>query len=423
MLVSAVPLGAGIAGLSAGLGPQTAMAGLVTDQAGNPLAGVEVTASDGGAVRTGGDGKFPVDQDAVYTARKAGHLSRAAAGTRGSPLRLVLRAEEGAVSLRFGGDVMFGRRFYEDRSGREAYLGTGASVEDHSRLLGGVAPLLADSDVTVVNLETPLVAEPYFDDDHERPAAFHPTKDIVLASALESAAALKQSGVDVVSLGNNHAADALGPGIASTLQALDAAQVLHTGAGFTEAEAWKPAILEVRGRRLAFLGCTTVDARPGEIPYVAGPATPGAALCDPAKLEAAVRDAKAVADVVTVMLHGEVEYQREQAPMVRQLTDAAQAAGAQVVVNGHPHVVGGLLSSPGGVAAESMGNLLFDQRLWSTQLSYLLRVELTPDGTPVASTDTIVLQDFLPVPAVGEMADAGIRIAAGSVQGAARLGT
>jgi hypothetical protein len=423
MLVSAVLLGSGIAGLSAGPVPGPAvMAGLVTDEAGNPLAGAEVTAPGGGTVRTGSDGRFPVDRTSVYTARKPGHLSRAAAGTPGSPLRLVLRGEEGSVSMRFGGDVMFGRRFYEAIAGHDAYLRPGASVEDHTHLLSGVAPLLKDSDVTVVNLETPLVKDPYFD-DNARPPAFHPTKDIVFGSALESAAALKQSGIDVVSMGNNHAADALGAGITSTLQALDAAQVLHMGAGLTEADAWKPATMVVRGRTLAFLGCTTVDGKPGEVPIVAGPATPGAAKCDIDKLASAVRDAKARADVVTVMLHGEVEYQREQGPLIRHLTDVAQAAGARVVVNGHPHVVGGLLSAPGGVAAESMGNLLFDQNVWSTQLGYLLRVEVTPDGTPVASTDTIVLQDFLPVPALGEVADSGARIAAGTVPGAARLGT
>jgi hypothetical protein len=423
MLVTAVSLGSGLAGPSADPVPASdVMAGLVTDEAGNPLAGAEVTAPDGGTVRTGSDGRFPVDRTSVYTARKPGHLSRAAAGTPGSPLRLVLRGEEGAVSMRFGGDVMFGRRFYETRAGQDAYLRPGASVADHTRLLSGVAPLLMDSDVTVVNLETPLVKDPSFDAD-ARPATFHPTKDIVYGSALESAAALKQSGVDVVSLGNNHAADALGPGITSTLQALDAAQVLHTGAGLTEADAWKPATTAVRGRTLAFLGCTTVAGKPGEVPIVAGPATPGAAKCDRAKLASAVRAAKAGADVVTVMIHGEVEYQRQQTPVVRQLTDVAQAAGARVVVNGHPHVVGGLLSAPGGVAAESMGNLLFDQNVWSTQLGYLLRVEVAPDGTPAASTDTIVLQDFLPVPAVGEVADSGARIAAGSVPGAARLGT
>lgn len=421
MLVSAVPLGTGIAGLSAAMNPGPARTGLVTDAAGTPVPDAQVAMSDGGMLRTGADGRFPVDRAAVYTASKPGSLSRAAAGAPGSPLRLVLREEEGAVSLRFGGDVMFGRRFYEPGTGRSAYLGPGATAADHSRLLAGVAPLLADSDVTAVNLESPLVAEPYFPED-QRPVGFHPTKDIVFASALESAEALRLSGVDVVSLANNHAADALGPGITSTIQALDAAGVLHTGAGLTEAEAWTPAVTTVRGRTLAFIGCTTVEGGPGEVPIVAGPDTPGAARCEPARLAAAVRSAKATASVVTVMIHGETEYQREQEPEVRELTDAAQLAGARVVVNGHPHVVGGLVSNPAGLEAESMGNLLFDQKLWSTQLGYLLRVDVAADGTPTASTDTVVLQDFLPLPAVGHVADTGARIAAGSVPGSVRLG-
>jgi hypothetical protein len=397
-------------------------AGLVTDETGTPLAGAEVTSLAGQTLRTGEDGRFPVDRTAVYTARKPGHLTRAAAGAAGSPLRLMLRAEDGAVSMRFGGDVMFGRRFYEASPEREPYLKLGATAEDHSRLLAAAAPLIGDSDIGVVNLESPLVTDPYFTDD-ERPAGFHPTKDIAFASALESAEALKQSGVDLVTLGNNHAADALGAGIVSTMQALDAAGVLHTGAGLTENEAWKPAIISVRGRTIAFISCTTVDGRPGEVPYVAGPDTPGAAECGTKRLETAVRAANMSANVVTVMIHGDVEYERVQAPVVRKLTEAARAAGAEVIVNGHPHVVGGLLSTQQGITAESMGNLLFDQTLWSTLLSYLLRVEITPDGTPVASTDALSLQNFRPVPAVGNLADSSARIAAGTVQGAAQLTT
>ncbi|MFJ6374567.1 CapA family protein [Pseudarthrobacter oxydans] len=432
LLGAAIPLTSHVAGqLQAGQlrggQPQGGTAGpvqgtgLVTDETGQPIAGAEVASAAGETIRTGADGTFPVDRTAVYTARKAGHLSRAAAGTAGAPLRLVLRAEEGAVSLRFGGDAMFGRRFYEAPPGQDPHLNPGASVEDHTSLLAGVAPLLSDSDIAIVNLESPLVQNPYFSGT-ERPAEFHPTKDIAFASALESAAALKRSGVDLVTLGNNHAADALGPGITSTIQALDEAGVLHTGAGLTEDEAWKPAVITVRGRSLAFISCTTVDGKPGQIPYVAGPDTPGAAECSTKRLQAAVRDAKASADVVTVMMHGDVEYQRAQSPVIRKLTQAAQDAGARVVVNGHPHVVGGLASTQDGLAAESMGNLLFDQTLWSTLLSYLLRVEITPDGTPVASTDALSLQDFIPLPAVGDLADSSARIAAGTVHGSAQLG-
>jgi hypothetical protein len=401
----------------------TEWTGLVTDEIGRPVAGAEVTTSPAGdTVRTGEDGKFPVDRTAVYTARKSGRLVRAAAAAAGSPLRLELRAEEGAVSMRFGGDVMFGHRLYEAAPGRDAYLKTGASVDDHTQLLSGVAPLLMDSDIAVVNLETPLVQRPYFPEG-QRPPEFHPTKDIVFASALESAEALKRSGVDLVTLGNNHTSDALGAGIASTIKALDAANVLHPGAGLTEDEAWKPAVVTVRGRTVAFISCTTATGKAGEIPLVAGPDTPGAAECRTKKLEAAVREAKAGADEVTVLVHGDVEYQRAQTPIIRNLTEAAQNAGAGVVVNGHPHVVGGLLSNQGSINAESMGNLLFEQTLWSTLISYLLRVEITPEGTSVASTDALALQDSLPVPAVGALADSSARIAAGTVQGNAQLGT
>lgn len=399
---------------------ETPVFGLVTDANAARLAGVVVTNPDGSTSTSDSDGRFPVTDEGVYAARLPGYLSRAAAGTPAFPPHIQLSPEAGAISLRFGGDTMFGRRFYEPADKRPPYLQRGATVDDHARLLSAMAPLLNDSDVTVVNLETPLVQEPYFPED-QRPPAFHPTKDIAFGSALESAQALRQSGVDLVTVGNNHLADAFGPGIQSTFAALDQAGVAHTGGGSNSEEAWKPAFVTVRGKTVAFISCTTVAGKPGEIPYVAGPDRPGAAECQAKRLQEAVRAALTTANDAVVMIHGDVEYQREQAPIIKALSTKAQEAGARVVVNGHPHVVGGLVANPKGIVAESMGNLLFDQKIWQTLLSYVLRVELPADRPITASTDAIALQDFIPRPAVGPMADSSARIAAGTILGEAQL--
>lgn len=396
--------------------------GVVTDVSGAPLAGVNVTDPSGNSVVSDMDGRFPVTGEGVYTARLPGYLSRAAAGTPAFPPNISLRPDAGAVSLRFGGDVMFGRRFYEVGKNRPAYLQPGASADDHARLLAAVAPLLSDSDITVVNLETPLVKDPYFPED-QRPPTFHPTKDIAFGSAPESARALRKSGVNLVTLGNNHVADAFGPGVQSTLAALDQAGVAHAGAGENTDEAWKPAYITVRGKTLAFISCTTVTGKPGEIPYVAGPDRPGAAACQTNRLQETVKAALTTADDAVVMIHGDMEYQREQSPIIKTLSEKAQEAGARVVVNGHPHVVGGLVPNPNGIVAETMGNLLFDQKIWQTLLAYVLRIEVPTEGPITATTDAIALEDFIPRPAVGPMADSSARIAAGTVMGGAQLGT
>ena len=235
---------------------------VVLDEAGDP---------GGTAVETGPDGIADVELDRPRLVRVTGasYVPRVLAIAPGISLTVPLTPRTAAtVSLRFGGDVMRGRRFYQDNADAPALLRAGSSVADHARLLSRIAPMLADADLTVVNLETPLVAHPFF--TGPRPKRFHPDKELVFASAPETAGALAASGVDVVDLANNHLYDALEPGVRSTISAVDRAGLAHFGAGPSLAAAWRPAYVDVRGQTVAFVGCTTVDGARHAISYVAG---------------------------------------------------------------------------------------------------------------------------------------------------------
>ncbi|MCW2622643.1 MAG: hypothetical protein JWL64_2245 [Frankiales bacterium] len=401
-----------------------ALVGRVVDEQGTPVAGATVDLAPGVAVHTDQQGRFrgaAGQEPRLITAHAPDHLSRTLAAVPATPTEIALTSDAArTVSLRFGGDVMFGRRYFdpdEDGDRRDALLPPGATVAQHASLLKQVAPLLADADLTVVNLETPLTAEPWFDATAARPPRFHPTKEFVFASAPESAQALLQSGVDAVSLGNNHVFDALGPGMESTLAALDRAGMPHFGGGRTLDEAWAPALVERKGERVALLGCTTITGTEHAIPYVADNHRGGAARCTAERLAVEVRAARERADIVVVMVHGGEEYVPEQTDVVRQLSQVAAQAGAALVVNGHPHVVGGLRLLGPTPVAETMGNLLFDQTVWPTFLSYLLRVDLRA-GVPVLGTvDPLLLEGFVPRPSVGVVADAAARRAAGLLPG------
>lgn len=398
---------------------------LVVDEGGRPIAGAMAqVGSASGTSTVDGRLRLPITAPTLVQVSARGHLSRVVAADPRVPSQVELTtAGTTGISLRFGGDVMVGRRFFEKGDGRSALLTQASTAAETQKLFGAVGPLLADADLTVVNLETPLMSDPYYDPDGPRPSRFHPTKGLAFASPLPLAAALSGLGVDAVSLANNHAFDGLEAGLASTVAALDAAGVAHFGAGVDEAHAWAPAYLVRHGQRVALLGCTTVTGESQTIPYVAGPHRAGAARCAPTTLTQAVRDARAHADIVAVMLHGAIEYQRDQTPLIRALMADARAAGAAVVVTSHPHVVGGVTADHGAVLAESMGNLIFDQQLWQTFASYLLRVDLA-EGRPVfASVDPLVVDDFRPRPTIGRLAQAAARIAAGTIDGAGRLTT
>ncbi len=402
----------------------TALVARIVDEQGSALAHTEVRFGPAGTVRTDGNGGVRVPLQSgpqLVSVVAADRVPRTQAVVPGTPTEIVLTSDPDAtVTMRFGGDVMFGRRFYDvddDGDRRDGLLDDRASAADHTALLAEVRPLVQDADVTVVNFETPLAEQPWIDPTQPRPSGFHPTKDYVFASSPVSVQALVETGVDVVSLGNNHLYDALEPGLDTTLATLDAAGVARFGAGRTVDEAWQPAVIERKGQRLAFLGCTTITGTEHPIAYVAGEGQGGAARCSAERLEREVRAARARADVVVVMIHGGEEYDADQTELVRGLSAVASSAGAALVVNGHPHVVGGVSLDDGALTAETLGNLLFDQTVWPTFLSYLLRVDLRA-GRPVhAGVDPLFIDGYVPRPTVGVLADAAARRAAAGPTG------
>ncbi|EWT03524.1 hypothetical protein N865_17465 [Intrasporangium oryzae NRRL B-24470] len=393
--------------------------GLVVDETGRPVPKAVVTV--GGAkvlADTRGHYSVALRAPALASASATGHLSRAFAVEPGKARNVVLTSNaKQTLSLRFGGDTMMGRRFYEGYRGQAPALPENATPEDHAAVLRDIGPFLQDSDLTVVNLETALLADTAIEVEGKRRPGLHPTKDLIVTSATALAKGLALAGVDVVSLGNNHTIDGLKPGLQSTNEALDAAGIAHFGAGVDADAAWKPALVKRRGQTVAFLGCTTVTGRQTSIPYVASASSPGAAECEATRLADEVKKAAKRADSVVVMIHGGVEYRRSQTVQVRSLATVAQQAGARVVIGSHPHVIGGLVSTQSNVFAESLGNLVFDQELWPTFPSMLVRVDLRR-GVPVSTTvDPIVIDAYRPRPAIGEMADAIARIAAGHAAG------
>ncbi len=356
--------------------------------------------------------ELPIERPGLVSIEADGYLPRVMAIAPGQRLDVALVPRtDGVVSIRFGGDVMMGRRFYEAPEGERPLLTPQGGVDGHRAILADIAPLLADADLTVVNLETPLVRQPYF--SGERPPRFHRDKDLAFATAPGAAVALVEAGVDVVDLGNNHVYDVRRKGLRSTIDALERAGIAYFGAGMTPEEAWRPAYIDTHGTTVAFVACTTVTGDRFDVTYVAGPDQGGAARCQERPLRAAIEAATRRADQVVFMLHGGIEYHRRQTAKTERFTDVAVEAGATAVVNGHPHVVGGIDIRDGVPVVESVGNLVFDQQLWATLASYLVRITLGPDGAVRTEIDPFAIEDYRPVPTVRDLAEASSRYAAG----------
>ena len=221
-----------------------------------------------------------------------------------------------ALTLAFGGDVHFARQL--------------APLLRDPAGLAELRPYLARADVAMVNLETAIT-------ERGSPAA----KTYHFRSSPAALDVLAGAGVDVVTMANNHAADYGRVGLADTLTARDDSPVPVVGLGRDEADAYAPAVLTVRGRRVAVLGATQVPDWTARTHAARGD-RPGVALSiDPTRLVRAVRAARERADVVVVYLHWGTDYTGCPDAAQRRTSRALAAAGADVVVGTHAHQVQG----------------------------------------------------------------------------------
>lgn len=401
----------------------------VVDEKGHPVEGASIAlrgsddefAAEGvGQVVTDrfGYATFTVDGPALVAVSAKDRVSRVRAVQPGTVDQVTLFPRHGTVSLRFAGDTMFGRRF-SDITDQKSATSEPSQIEndasnqptsDQVDVLGGVRPLLQDADITAVNLETVLVTQ-----DDEAPAGPNTQspkpENRSFSSPVSMAKELARNGIDVVSLANDHSFDSLDAGLSSTTKALEEAGIVWFGAGHSENEAWRPAVIKRDGVNVAFVGCTTIAGDDQAVSNVATRKKGGAAQCTRNKLRAAIRAASKQADSVVVMIHGGKDDQRAPTPYVEKLLHTAQEAGARVVVNSNPHVIGSVRHIGDSVIADSLGNLAFDQEGWQNVPGYIMRTDIRDKKVVQADVDPIILDHYMPRPVVGDLAQHIGRIA------------
>lgn len=267
------------------------------------------------------------------------------------------RVRGGTARLLFAGDVMLGR---------------GVAALDPAALFEGVRHVVSSADLAVANLESPLSERPHL------PSA----GPNALEAAPGSASLLRDAGFDAMGVANNHAGDA-GPGtVADTVEALRAAGLAALGSGSSAAEALSARIVVADGLRVALLAIDTS----GTGPRPDGSGSLGVAGWDEELVRSAVQQAGRVAELVTVGIHGGLEYVPTTDPRQMRLARLLASWGADVVWGHGPHVVQPVrVLDPDGdgrptLVATSLGNLLFDQHAPRTRRGALLEVLAGVDG-------------------------------------------
>ena len=230
---------------------------------------------------------------------------------------------------------------------------------------GAVRDLVRSADLALANLEGPTPTR----------HSFHAT-GMVFTGDPALLAGLGRAGFDVLSLANNHAGDAGATGVVQTLRALERAGIAHAGAGRNLVLARRPAIVDVRGVRVAVLAYDAIA--PGRAGTAARAGT--ARLTAKAVRADVARARTAGADVVIVFPHWGVEYTRTPSASQRRLAHAAIDAGADLLVGNHPHWVQAMEVYRGRPIWYALGNFTFDQD-WSEPTMTGITLELTFRGS------------------------------------------
>lgn len=176
------------------------------------------------------------------------------------------------------------------------------------------------------------------------------------------------AGFDVFSLANNHIWDWGSEALADTIKFSRAYNIMPIGAGMNEEEARTPAIFEVRGTRIAFLAFTSLYPQT-LVAQGDRPGVNGALLSD---MEADVRTARNMADIVVASLHWGEEYKTRSNATQQKTARVLAAAGADLIMGHHPHVVQEIEKYYGSWIVYSLGNFVFDQNFSEETMEGLL---------------------------------------------------
>ena len=243
--------------------------------------------------------------------------------------------------------------------------------DDAKDLFDGVKEALSGADVRFGNLETVLA-----DQGESKKCGKKSTKCYAFRVPTSFTAGLRVAGFDVMSIANNHAGDFGPEGRRSTMAALTAAGIRHSGP-IGDIASW-----EVGGRRIALVGFSF-----GSDVY---------RIQDLDIARKVVADLKRRHDLVIVSFHGGAEgltaahlpqgvetFLGENRGDVRAFAHTVVDAGADLVLGHSPHLLRAMEVYRGRLIAYSLGNF----STWDTfnltgalGVTGILRVSLAPNG-------------------------------------------
>lgn len=275
--------------------------------------------------------------------------------------------EQNSITLTAVGDILLHGRVYGGLRKKKDFL--------FDEQLAGVKHLIGKTDLTMANLETVIAGTKFGLSGFPR-----------FNGPAEISHTLKDMGVDLVTLANNHVLDQGEEGLIKSINNIEKADLIYDGAYKSLEDSEKLRVFKINGLKICFISYTSGTngiKLPEEKSYMVNTLRNTSTL----RLSSILRkiQKKEIADVIVLSLHFGGEYHllpsNKQKQIVRSLSDA----GANVIIGHHPHV----LQPPEWIensrgtktfVAYSLGNFFSGQNGLHRQIGAVLSLKITkPD--------------------------------------------
>jgi poly-gamma-glutamate synthesis protein (capsule biosynthesis protein) len=213
-----------------------------------------------------------------------------------------------------------------------------------------IRDLMREADITHVSNEIPFFT-----------GCTYPKPDqvaLVFCSDPKYMDLLTDIGTDVIELTGNHFADRGAAGMRETIEIYKKNKLPYFGGGLDLQDSLKPALFEVNGNKIAFIGCNKPDV--GRFP-TATDYQPGAAPCNFPYLTGKINQLKAQGYVVISTFQWNESYDSRPSPQQMDDFRLMAESGASIVSGSQAHYSQMMEFYDGAFIHYGLGNLFFDQ--------------------------------------------------------------
>ena len=270
---------------------------------------------------------------------------------------LISKKSESIKKLTFivAGDIMFHMPQIENAYNGKTY--------DFKSVFNEIKPMIQGADVALANFEAVILPSKIF--------SGFPRFNV----PVQTLAAIKYCGFDLLSIANNHIMDYGQEGLNSTKLLIEKSGMTAIGAG--KSSDIKYAIINKNGIKLGILtytlGTNYEIAKPGTLNYI-----------DTKKIREDIKTIRNKSDFVVVYLHSGTEYIRDVDEKERLLFRSIADMGADCVLNSHPHVArkSEIYKTEGRSVFMnySLGNLLSNQNDKYTDIGLIMKLDIEKNG-------------------------------------------